>query len=189
MDRRKLSLDANDMYNLFFFQSQKYEASEQDEQSKSIQDRMKAYIKLIISKEITERQRTIFMMKTVNEMNAEDIANELNIKPATVYKHLRLTEKIMLKFCRYFFTANGIDYSNYWKNKIISEIRTLPKPKSDYVYDYWICGIGVAGIAKKYGVQYQEVSNALRCTYKRFHNQNIGTKELNRIRSLAGNDK
>ena len=89
MDRRKLSLDANDMYNLFFFQSQKYEASEQDEQSKSIQDRMKAYIKLIISKEITERQRTIFMMKTVNEMNAEDIANELNIKPATVYKHLR----------------------------------------------------------------------------------------------------
>ncbi len=52
-------------------------------------DRMKRLLKLAIENELTDRQRECINMKFYKGMKASDIANELNIKPATVYKHIR----------------------------------------------------------------------------------------------------
>ena len=60
-------------------------------------ERMKKLMREGIKHELTVRQRTCISMKFIDKMKAEEIADELNISPATVYKHIRVGLKRLKK--------------------------------------------------------------------------------------------
>ncbi len=60
--------------------------------------RMKRILKLAMENELTDRQKVCINMKFYLGMKVGEIADKLDIKPATVYKHIRKGIAVM-KHC------------------------------------------------------------------------------------------
>lgn len=64
-------------------------------------ERMKKLLAQGIKHELTQRQRDCIGMKYIHKMTAEEIAAELDITAATVYKHIRMAKKRLKKLNYY----------------------------------------------------------------------------------------
>lgn len=65
-------------------------------------ERMKKLLKIAIKQELTQRQRDCIIMYYIKRKKVCDIAETLEIKPTTVYKHLRKGRAALKKAAAYF---------------------------------------------------------------------------------------
>ena len=63
--------------------------------------RMKQIVKIAIETELTDRQKECIKMKYFENMKVKDIAVIMEIKPTTVYKHLKTAMKAFKKCALY----------------------------------------------------------------------------------------
>lgn len=84
------------MKKLYFTSVQENEASvlsylmeNYDRTNDKQRERMKKLLEISIRNELTERQRQCIVMKFYDKMKTKEIADTLNIKEITVYKHIQ----------------------------------------------------------------------------------------------------
>lgn len=94
---RTISLDAD---ILDFINYQKNYVGVEDVPDSKIQ-RLKKIMKAGIMIELTDKQKSCMLKRYVNEKSVVDIANEMDIKPATVYKHIRTAKKRLARLYNY----------------------------------------------------------------------------------------
>ena len=63
--------------------------------------RMKHIVKVAIENELTDRQKDCITMKYFENMKVKDIAVRMDIKPTTVYKHLKTAMRVFKKCAMY----------------------------------------------------------------------------------------
>ena len=63
--------------------------------------RMKQIVKVAIENELTDRQKECITMKYFENMKVKDIAVRMDIKPTTVYKHLKTAMRVFKKCALY----------------------------------------------------------------------------------------
>ncbi len=63
--------------------------------------RMKKILKVAMTNELTARQRDCIYLRYFQKLKAEEIADELDISKATVYKHIRLGMRSLKKCAAY----------------------------------------------------------------------------------------
>ena len=94
---RTISLDAD---ILDFINYQKNYVGVEDVPDSKIQ-RLKKIMKTGIMIELTDKQKSCMLKRYVDEKPVVDIANEMGIKPATVYKHIRTAKKRIARLYAY----------------------------------------------------------------------------------------
>lgn len=63
--------------------------------------RLKKIMKTGIMIELTDKQKSCMLKRYVDEKPVVDIANEMGIKPVTVYKHIRTAKKRIARLYAY----------------------------------------------------------------------------------------
>ena len=94
---RTISLDAD---ILDFINYQKNYVGVEDVPDSKIQ-RLKKIMKTGIMIELTDKQKSCMLKRYVDEKPVVDIANEMGIKPVTVYKHIRTAKKRIARLYAY----------------------------------------------------------------------------------------
>lgn len=103
---KNLHLDYFENSDALLFENYNYlSESEKENQNKKIMKKIMLYI---IKYELTDRQRTIFMMRHIEAKTAAQIAAEMGIETVTVYKHLSAVEKCLMHYCEFFFIHNKL---------------------------------------------------------------------------------
>lgn len=121
-------LDYFENSDLLFFENYNYlsDNEEKENLNKKIMKRIMLYI---IKYELTDRQRTIFMMRHIEAKTAAQIAAEMGIEAVTVYKHLSAVEKCLMRYCEFFsFITDSGEYMANLKKDVMSIIQ-------NYSYD------------------------------------------------------
>ena len=121
-------LDYSENSDLLFFENYNYlsDNEEKENLNKKIMKRIMLYI---IKYELTDRQRTIFMMRHIEAKTAAQIAAEMGIEAVTVYKHLSAVEKCLMRYCEFFsFITGSGEYMANLKKDVMSIIQ-------NYSYD------------------------------------------------------
>ncbi len=65
-------------------------------------ERIACLLKKVIREELTDRQKACVEMLYYEQKTIDEIAQELGIRPTTVYKHLRLARKTLRHCAEYF---------------------------------------------------------------------------------------
>ena len=94
---RTISLDAD---ILDFINYQTNYVGVEDVPDSKIQ-RLKKIMKTGIMIELTDKQKSCMLKRYVDEKPVVDIANEMGIKPVTVYKHIRTAKKRIARLYAY----------------------------------------------------------------------------------------
>ncbi|MBQ8134686.1 MAG: sigma-70 family RNA polymerase sigma factor [Clostridia bacterium] len=75
--------------------------STNDSTNSDKRERMKKILQVAMSNELTDRQRDCIHLRYFEKLKAEEIANELAISTATVYKHIRTGMRSLKKCAAY----------------------------------------------------------------------------------------
>lgn len=94
---RTISLDA-DILDFINYQKN-YVGVEDVPDSK--RERLKKIMKIGLIQELTDKQRECMLKRYVNGMSVKDIADAMNLKPSSVYKHVRVAKKRMARLYNY----------------------------------------------------------------------------------------
>ena len=83
-----------------YYSHNNYLTSESSEDSRVT--RMKRLIASAMKNELTERQRTCIIKYYYDGLTVPEIAEDLGVKPTTVYKHLKLAMRSLKRISEYF---------------------------------------------------------------------------------------
>jgi len=94
--RRETPFEAD---KLDYFSFQRFFENDDSENPKI--KRMKQIVRIALENELTDRQKECITMKYFENMKVKDIAVRMDIKPTTVYKHLKTAMRIFRKCAMY----------------------------------------------------------------------------------------
>lgn len=72
-----------------------------EDEPDSKRERLKKIMKIGLIQELTDKQRECMLKRYVNGMSVKDIADAMNLKPSSVYKHIRVAKKRMARLYNY----------------------------------------------------------------------------------------
>ncbi len=78
---------------------QSYAASREEKRTRRKQ--MEKILKIAIRNDLTKRQRTCIELYYHKNMKVSDIAEQLKIRPTTVYKHLKMARRVLQRAAEY----------------------------------------------------------------------------------------
>lgn len=139
---------------------------------------------------LTELQQEAFIKRYIDGKTIAAVAQEMGITDKTVYKHLRVAEKKIMKCCElYIHAATGKSYIAMLTAKLESELRKIPEEYARILRGFYIDGVTYKDLRKKYNCKNTTIGFAFR-KYKPVLNYNgLKKLELNRIRRNAIENK
>jgi len=152
--------------------------------------RMNKFAVSIIPIILTELQQEAFIKRYIDGKTIAAVAQEMGITENTVYKHLRVAEKKIMKCCEiYIHAATGKSYIAMLTAKLESELRKIPEEYARILREFYIDGVTYKDLRKKYNCKNTTIGFAFR-KYKPVLNYNgLKKLELNRIRRNAIENK
>lgn len=152
-----------------------------DNQSNLI--KMKRFAILSIEYALTDKQKQVYLMRNADKKSVCQIAKELGLSQASVYKHLTKANLRMEKYCELFITATtGKSYVENLVETLKREIKCMPKDAGTFVEDYYINMMSIKKIAWKYDLPEHIISSTLETQKRKLKLRGLGKVELQRIK-------
>ena len=155
-------------------------------------NKMNKYINLSIDNILTEKQRICYLKYITSNHNVTDIANELGISCATVYKHVRIARGKLFILSEIFIEA--LNYQSKYEittNKLKEYIKYLDNEEEIYIItNYFINNKKLQDIKEHLGYSKYQMQLMYRKIRKRIITRtSITTEDLTNLLEYHKNKK
>lgn len=99
--KNKVSVISLDDKGIIDILNYKVNVSNHSDEPDSKRERLKKLMRVGIKQELTEKQRNCLLKRYVENRSVKDIAEEMNLTPANVYKHISKAKKRIARLYSY----------------------------------------------------------------------------------------